>query len=149
MWGREWGPWVFSPVLGCPDGGSISPAGPALPVTRLIPDLRAAVAAQRHHTDALLAVPGVIRTALTVQPDGHVAMLLLLERTGINALPLMLDGVPVTQLVTGRLMALSDPTTRQRPGPMGVSVGHTAITACTIGARVRDALGHVYILSNN
>src|SRR3989449_3118513 len=133
----------------CSDSGSNSPAGPALPVTRLIPDLRAAIAAQRHHTDALLAVPGVIGTAVTVQPDGRVAMLLLLERTGINALPLMLDGVPVTQLVTGRLMALSDPTTRQRPAPMGFSVGHPAITAGTIGARVRDALGHVYILSNN
>src|SRR5712691_5806967 len=133
----------------CSDSASNSPAGPALPVTRLIPDLRAAIVAQRRHTDALLEVPGVVGTAVTVQPDGRAGLLLLLERSGIAGLPLVLDGIPVSQRVTGRLMALSDPTKRQRPAPMGFSVGHPAITAGTIGARVRDALGHVYILSNN
>src|SRR5712664_3478958 len=133
----------------CSDSASNSPAGPALPVTRLMPDLRPAIAAQRRHTEALLEIPGVIGTAVTVQPDGRAGMLLLLERSGITGLPLILDGIPVTQRVTGRLMALSDPTKRQRPAPMGFSVGHPAITAGTIGARVRDALGYVYILSNN
>src|SRR2546428_261455 len=133
----------------CSDGASNAPAGPALPVTRLIPDLRAAIVAQRRHTDALLEVPGVVGTAVTVRPAGRAGLLLLLERSGITGLPLMLDGIPVTPRVTGRLMALSDPTKRQRPAPMGFSVGHPAITAGTIGARVRDALGHVYILSNN
>src|SRR5437016_14534636 len=46
-------------------------------------------------------------------------------------------------------MAVSDPTKRARPAPPRYSVGHPSITAGTIGARVRDALGHVYILSNN
>src|SRR2546426_3504963 len=133
----------------CSDSASNSPAGPALPVMRLIPDLRAAITAQRHHTDALLSIPGVVGTAVTVDPEGHPVLLLLLERTGIGGLPGMLEGVPVTQRVTGRLMALSDPTQRQRPAPMGFSVGHPAITAGTIGARVRDALGRAYILSNN
>src|SRR5882762_10900708 len=133
----------------CSDSGSNSPAGPALPVTRLIPDLRLAIAAQRRHTDALLEIHGVIGTAVTVQPDGRPGMILLLDRPGVTGLPLMLDGIPVTQRVTGMLMAFSDPTHRQRPAPMGFSVGHPAITAGTIGARVRDALGHVYILSNN
>src|SRR5260370_7949119 len=32
---------------------------------------------------------------------------------------------------------------------MGYSVGYPAITAGAIGARVRDALGRAYILSNN
>jgi len=133
----------------CSDSGSNSPAGPALPVTRLIPDLRLAISAQRRHTDALLEIPGVIGTAVTVQPDGRPGMILLLDRPGVTGLPLMLDGIPVTQRVTGMLMAFSDPTQRQRPAPMGFSVGHPAITAGTIGARVRDALGRVYILSNN
>src|SRR6266487_4289078 len=133
----------------CSDSGSNSPAGPALPVSRLIPDLRLAIAVQRRHTDALLEIPGVIGTAVTVQPDGRPGMILLLDRPGVTGLPLTLDGIPVTQRVTGMLMAFSDPTQRQRPAPMGFSVGHPAITAGTIGARVRDALGHVYILSNN
>src|SRR5256886_9583239 len=45
-------------------------------------------------------------------------------------------------------VAFSDPTTRQRPAPMGFSVGHPAITAGSIGARVTDGV-NVYILSNN
>ena len=129
----------------CSDGAPDSPAGPSS-VSRLIPDLSAAVTAQRHHTDALLAIPGVVGTAVMVQPDGRPGLVLLLERAGIPGLPAMLEGIPVSQRVTGRLMALSDPTRRQRPAPMGFSVGHPAITAGTIGARVRDALGHVYIL---
>jgi hypothetical protein len=36
-----------------------------------------------------------------------------------------------------------------RPVPIGVSTGHPAITAGTIGCRVKDALGNVYALSNN
>ena len=76
-------------------------------------------------------------------------MLILAERGGIAGLPPVLDGVPVTVRVTGLIMALSDPTQRQRPAPAGFSVGHPAVTAGTIGARVRDALGRVYILSNN
>ncbi|MGH3523870.1 MAG: CARDB domain-containing protein, partial [Mycobacterium sp.] len=76
-------------------------------------------------------------------------MQLLLERAGLPGLPQALDGIPVTLRVTGRLIAFSDPTKRQRPAPMGFSVGHPEITAGTIGARVRDALGRVYILSNN
>ena len=37
----------------------------------------------------------------------------------------------------------------ERPVPIGVSTGHPAITAGTIGARVKDAAGNVYALSNN
>src|SRR6267378_459177 len=122
-----------------------SPLGPARAPSRLIPDLRAALAAQRRHTNALLDIPGVVGTAVTERGE----VLLLVERTGIPSLPQRLDGVPVQSLVTGRIMAYSDPTRRQRPAPMGFSVGHPSITAGTIGARVRDALGRVYILSNN
>src|SRR5437899_12519168 len=46
-------------------------------------------------------------------------------------------------------MAAVHPTRPRLRRPMVFSVGHPAITAGTIGARVRDALGHVYILSNN
>jgi hypothetical protein len=132
----------------CSDGPSGPPSGPP-PARRLIPDLRAAIAAQRRHTDALLQTPGVVGTAVAPLEDGRAGMLILLERPGIPGLPQVLDGVPVALRVTGRLMAFSDPTQRQRPAPTGFSVGHPDITAGTIGARVRDALGRVYILSNN
>ena len=36
-----------------------------------------------------------------------------------------------------------------RPVPIGVSTGHPDITAGTIGARVKDASGNLYALSNN
>jgi hypothetical protein len=137
----------------CADPTANSATGPAAsppPATHLvIPDLRAAIAAQRRHTDALLKMPGVVGTAVTLLPDGRSGVQILLERAGIAGLPQALEGIPVTLRVTGRLMAASDPTTRRRPAPMGFSVGHPAITAGTIGARVRDALGRVYILSNN
>src|SRR6266511_3479372 len=97
----------------CSDSASDSPAGPSLPAARFMPDLRAAIAAQRRHTDGLLEIPGVIGTAVTVQPDGRAGMVLLLERGGITGLPLMLDGIPVSHKVTGRLMAFTDPTQRQ------------------------------------
>src|SRR5881394_2559824 len=134
----------------CSDRGLDSAVGPSItsPVL-LAPDFMKALAVQRRHTDDLLAIPGVVGTAITRQPDGHAGMVLLLERAGIAGLPQVLEGVPVGQRVTGRLMAFSDPTKRQRPAPMGFSVGHPAITAGTIGARARDALGRVYILSNN
>src|SRR5688572_18852107 len=112
-------------------------------------DFRAAVAVLRRHTPFLLERPGVLGTAVTRLPDGRLAMQILLERSGIAALPPAIEGVPVTTRVTGRIMAFSDPTRRRRPAPLGYSVGHPAITAGTIGARVRDALGRVYILSNN
>ncbi len=145
---------VVAPLVlyACLDRTLDSPVGPArIPSRRLIPDLRAALAAQRRHTDALLEIPGVVGTAVTGLSDGsgHAEVLLLVERAGIHGLPQVLDGVPVQSLVTGRIMAYSDPTRRQRPAPMGFSVGHPSITAGTIGARVRDALGRVYILSNN
>ena len=112
-------------------------------------DVRGALVVQRRHTQALLEIPGVIGTAVTGMPGGRAGVLILTERPGVTGIPLELDGVPVSVRVTGRIMALSDPTQRKRPAPMGYSVGHPAITAGTIGARVRDALGRVYILSNN
>ena len=124
-----------------------SPAGPTS-IPRLL-DLRHAIAVQRRHSSTLLEIPGVVGTAVTGLADGRGSVLILTERAGIRGLPLLLDDVPVTVRVTGRIMALSDPTQRKRPAPLGYSVGHPAITAGTIGARVRDGLGRVYILSNN
>ena len=139
---------VVTPLVwfACSDSAP-SPAGPA--TDGFLRDLRTAIAVQQRHTSALLEIPGVVGTAVTGVQDGRASVLILTERSGIMGLPVSLEGVPVRVYVTGRIMALSDPTKRKRPAPMGYSVGHPAITAGTIGARVRDALGRVYILSNN
>ena len=143
---------VIVAMAACFDSTGDSPAGPSVsppaPGQQAVAELTAAIAAQRRHTPKLLDIPGVVGTAVGLS-NGHAGVLLLVERAGITGLPQVLDGVPVGVRVTGRIMAFSDPTQRQRPAPLGFSVGHPAITAGTIGARVRDALGHVYILSNN
>jgi hypothetical protein len=137
----------------CSDRASDAPTAPLAsshPDARGVPpDVQRAIAAQQRHTEALLRIPGVVGTAVGALTDGRATVLILLERPGIAGLPSALDGIPVTLRVSGRLMASSDPRTRRRPAPLGYSVGHPSITAGSVGARVRDALGRVYILSNN
>ena len=78
-----------------------------------------------------------------------------------NDLPRAIGGFPVVVRETGRIHALRGATcetagdgvcaTEERwplPVPIGVSIGHPAITAGTIGARVTDG-SQVYALSNN
>ena len=134
-------------VYACADQAGDPLTSPTTPP--VVPDFRLALEAQRRHTDKLLSIPGVVGTAISTLTDGRAAMQIMVEHEGVPGLPLELDGVPVDIEVTGRFMAFSDPRTRARPAPLGYSVGHPAITAGTIGARVRDAQGRVYILSNN
>lgn len=137
---------------GCSDRDPAPLTGPS---TRLVvgqgrgPDIRAALAAQVRHTDALLRIPGVVGTAVGLLPNGQPAVRIFLTRPDVAGVPSALDGLPVAAQVTGQFVAYSDPTTRLRPAPVGFSVGHPAITAGTIGARVVDAGGNVYVLSNN
>jgi len=112
-------------------------------------DVRAAIAAQQRHTPALLKIPGVVGTAVGLLPGGQVGVRIFVLHSGVPGLPAMLDDVPARAEVTGRFVARSDPTSRLRPAPIGFSVGHPDITAGTIGARVVDGSGNLYILSNN
>jgi hypothetical protein len=70
----------------------------------------------------------------------------------LEAMPATIESIPVVLEVTGEIRALQgpiDPTDRfPRPVPIGVSTGHPAITAGTIGCRVTKN-GQVYALSNN
>ncbi|PYO39798.1 MAG: hypothetical protein DMD29_07440 [Gemmatimonadetes bacterium] len=131
---------------GCSDR---SITGPSARPQLNLQDLRAALAAQRRYTGDLMRLPGVVGTAVGLLPSGEAAVKVLVVDANVHGLPNMLDGVPVATQVTGMLMAFSDPTKRQRPAPMGFSVGHPAITAGSIGARVVDPSGNVYVLSNN
>ena len=108
-----------------------------------------AIAAQERHTAALMRIPGVVGTAVGSLPNGQAVIRILLERPNVPGLPEVLDDIPVTKTVTGMVVAFSDPTKRQRPAPIGFSIGHPAITAGSIGARVVNASQQLFVLSNN
>src|SRR5256886_17231942 len=112
-------------------------------------DIHMVVAVHKRRSAELLRIPGVVGTAVGLLPNGKLGLKVLLARHDVNRLPSVLDGIPVTAQVTGMIVAFSDPTKRQRPAPLGFSVGHPPITAGSIGARVVDGSGNVYVLSNN
>ena len=136
----------------CSDDPSNSITGPQLQSGGVTgsaqPDVRAALAAQERHNPRLRAIPGVVGTAVGLNQAGKAVVRVFVAHSGVAGIPDNLDNVPVSLEVTGMLMARSDPTLRARPAPVGFSVGHYAITAGTIGARVLGS-GGVYILSNN
>ena len=123
--------------------------------------LKKADEARQKHTAALLAKPGVVAVAVGFNSAGEAAVKVYTEDAKVKGVPTKLDGVPVHKQVSGKIMALRpgaapglaasavDTTARfPRPVPIGVSTGHPAITAGTIGARVTDG-ANVYALSNN
>ena len=133
------------------------PVGPSTPpsinaqVGRAGPEeIERAIAAQNRHTPRLMAIPGVVGTAVGLNADGKAVVRVLLSRPDVAGLPGFVDDIPLTQTVTGLLIAHSDPTLRVRPAPVGYSVGHPLITAGTIGARVvKTGTGQLLLLSNN
>jgi hypothetical protein len=62
--------------------------------------------------------------------------------------PQAIEDVPIDVVQTGPIRALQPPTEKFRPAPGGVSIGHFAITAGTLGCLVKKN-GRTYILSNN
>ena len=132
--------------------------------------LNRAKQAQERHTDDLLAIQGVVGTAVGHGSQGIPAVFVLTERAGVAGIPRRLDGVTVVTHVVGKIVALhhrsghgkggeeppvDEPpangctsTTKSRPACIGTSTGHPNVTAGTIGARVTDGTD-VYALSNN
>ena len=113
------------------------------------PRVREAIAVQDRHTKSLMSIPNVVGTGVAIGPDGLPAIKVFTSRHGISGIPERLESIPVQVEVTGMVVALGDTTARYRPAPIGVSTGHPLITAGTIGARVKDASGRVFALSNN
>ena len=70
------------------------------------------------------------------------------QLSGQDLVPATVAGMPTDVLETGVIRALQAPTDRFRPAPGGVSVGHVAITAGTLGCWVTKN-GQKVILSNN
>lgn len=112
------------------------------------PGLDRAIAAQEAHTDALLAKPGVVGTAVGLGADGRPVVKIYIESAGVPGLPSRLDGVPVEVEVTGEIVA--------QTSPIGVSSGTERLivyrgflycTVGTLGARAKAGTS-VYALSN-
>jgi len=117
---------------------------------------------QEKHTARLMAIKGVVGTAIGCDQEDRPDIKVFVEEPGVAGIPKKLDDVSVEVVVTGKIYALPkpegkpgggttiDPKARfDRPVPIGVSTGHPDITAGTIGCRVKDASGAVYALSNN
>ena len=131
-------------------------------------------AVQEANTDALMAINGVVGTAIGLGQNAQPILLVLLANGGVPNIPASLGGVQVRPLLTGTFYASdkpgpnghdhgggddpppdddppSDPSPTERwprPVPIGVSTGHPVITAGTIGCRVTDG-ANVYALSCN
>ena len=63
-------------------------------------------------------------------------------------IPKTVDHIPTDVIETGSIRAFPARTDRWRPAPGGVSIGHHAITAGTLGCLVKKD-NRIYILSNN
>jgi hypothetical protein len=156
---------AFSAILAAlPAAARVYPVDPA--------GLARAVEVQERHTDQLMAMAGVVGTAVGVRTDGKHVVKIFTETAGVAGLPRDLDGIPVQVQVTGKIFALHhrpdhsggpgvgggddvastndcpDTTAKYRPACIGISTGHPDMTAGTIGARVKRG-SNVYALSNN
>ncbi len=67
-----------------------------------------------------------------------------------DLIPQIVNGIPTDVREVGEIVAFKARTDRWRPAPGGVSIGHYAITAGTLGGFVKDVTtGETLILSNN
>jgi hypothetical protein len=115
--------------------------------------LSSAIKTQASITNDLLKRPGIVGTGIRIGPNGHLALAVYAvsaKAAAAATLPSQVDSLPVIVVVTGRFYALNvfDPKTKERPAPMGFSVGHPGGLTGSIGARVVSA-GHFYLLSCN
>ncbi len=114
------------------------------------------------HKDTILAKPHVIgvgtgyKISKGVLTDELCLVTLVRQKMPLDGLspqaivPKSVDGVLTDVVEIGDVRALQTPTSRWRPAPGGVSIGHFRITAGTLGAIVRDRdTNERLILSNN
>jgi hypothetical protein len=119
--------------------------------------VRAVALVQERHTQELMANPGVVGTATTVDENGNLAVMVMTEQPmGAGRLPQTLDGVPVVEEVTGKIRAMSvaDHQVKQTaPISLGTSGGWRYDLAngfcCggTLGSCVKKGTTQ-YVLSN-
>jgi len=102
-----------------------------------------------------MSIDGVIGTAAGKGVGGGHIVLALTTAEGVKGLLGAVRGVIVRPLITGEINAVKgkpggiDRTAEFRPKvTIGVSAGHSGITAGTIGARVYNDVGNYFALSN-
>jgi hypothetical protein len=169
--GRVLSPWMLLltfalPVLSCTHDAT-EPTDTAPPNLAAVgaepPGLAQALAAQARHTDRLLRTEGVVGTAIGLAPNGRAAVQIFTKTAGVRGLPISLDRVPVSAVVTGEIRAIAasaaapaaaalsiNPKSRfPRPVPIGISTGNKGqCSAGTIGFRGKSGTA-VYAVSNN
>ncbi|OLC40056.1 MAG: hypothetical protein AUH75_08390 [Gemmatimonadetes bacterium 13_1_40CM_4_65_7] len=109
----------------------------------------------------MIAIPGVVGTAVGLTADGRPAIKIFTKNTGVAGLPDKLEGIPAEVHVTGEFFANTCTTSPGYvntckntdawpvPVPIGVSTGNVGeCSAGTIGVRVKAGAA-VYALSNN
>ncbi len=114
------------------------------------------------HKEALMAMPNVIGVGMGykvsegVRTEELCLVTLVRQKVPPAALqaealvPKVIEGVRTDVIEIGEVRALQTHTSRWRPAPAGVSLGHYRITAGTFGCLVRDrATGAPLMLSNN
>jgi hypothetical protein len=128
--------------------------------------LSTAIRVQQRHSEALMADPDIVGTAVGLTANGQPAIKVFSKSGAIMRIPANLEGLPVEVEATGAFRALAadnngavpkatrpptNPTaTFPRPVPIGTSTGNEKeCSAGTLGARVKDSQGNVYALSNN
>jgi len=146
------------------------------PLTAEHPHIKPAIEIQERNTQWLMAHPAVVGTAVGLNDDGEVALVVLTKLEAPD-LPRSIDGLPVVIWKSGDISSrhgvareIARPeakassgthtsvpprqTKQPRPVPIGVSTGLPASetpgywTAGTLGCRVKSAEGKLFALSN-
>jgi len=116
---------------------------------------------RRRHRDGLHQKPNVVGTAIGRKTTGgrqtgETGVVVFVQRkrqsrelSPEDMIPSRIDGV-VTDVREATFRARWSSTAKHRPAPGGVSIGHQAITAGTLGGKVLDLVtGRRALLSNN
>ncbi len=138
------------------------------------PNLERAQQVHADHSAELFKNPNVVATGIGFNTAGQPVIKVYLEKSATEGLPEKIEGLAVDLTISGTIVARrgncdnpqanpnacrpdqpkappgsGSATARyDRPVPIGVSTGHTDITAGTIGCRVQIGC-HQYALSNN
>lgn len=150
-------------VVFCLSIGSVQAQSVSNPLHGLREYLGPAIRVQQRHSRQLMADRDIVGTAVGLTIDGAPAIKVFTKSESIMRIPQHIEGLPVEIEATGGFQSLvrldrdapartlADPARLfPRPVPIGVSTGNQGeCSSGTIGARVRDASGNVYALSNN